>query len=156
MTDKEKNIKSESESNEELQIKLEVRDEIDKEIKRLEKLRDEQGKLLAKARIIVRASLLLARSDGEKFEELEKINNYIFSRYFLTGKTVRKYCHSITDISLTAIREDIANYEIDKDFLADLYNDLFAIAYADGEVTTKEDKMISKLQEIFKLPFLTK
>ncbi len=140
----------------EVQIKLEVMESIDKEIGRLEKFKEEKGKLLAKIRVIVRSCLMLARSDGENFEELEKINNYIFARYCLSGKTVRKYCRSIEDVSLNAIKEDIEKYELDKEFLTDLYNDLFAVAYADGDVSTKEDKMISKLQTVFKLPFITR
>lgn len=143
-------------SNEEVQIKLEVMEAIDKEVKRLETFKEEKGKLLAKIRIIIRSCLMLARSDGENFEELEKINSYIYNRYFLTGKTVRKYCRSIKDVSIAAIKEDIEKYELDKEFLTDLYNDLFTVAYADGDVSCKEDKMISKLQTAFKLPFITK
>jgi len=143
-------------SNEETLIKLEVIDAVDKEIKRLEKLKEEKSKILPRIRVIVRSCLLLARSDGEDITELEKMYNYMFNRYCIKGQTVRKYCRTIKDISLEALREDIEKYQLDSEFLAGFYNELFHIAFADGEFTKEEDKMMTNLRETFKLPFVVR
>lgn len=137
----------------EKELLREVIEELDREIIRLKKLKDEK-KLLSKIRILVRSCFLLARSDGESFEEVERINNTIFRRFGIRGKNIRTYCRSIKNMSLTAIKQDIEKYKIEKDFLTDVYNELCALAFADKEVTEEEDRMLSKIKETFQLPFL--
>ena len=132
----------------------EVIKDIDKEIERLKKLKMEKDKLLSKIRILVRSCLLVARADGETFEEIERINNIIFTRYGIKNKNIRKYCRSIKNISLLAVKHDIEKNKIDKDFLTDVYNEICSLASVDKEISHEEEEVISKLKEIFKLPFI--
>lgn len=134
----------------------ELMSSIHREIYRLQKLSRDKKTLLAKMRIVTRSCMLLAHSDGAVFEELYRIHHTIFNKYCITGKNIRKYCRSIKNTSLLAIKQDIEKHKIEQDFLEDLYHELCELAHADGTVSTQEDNLLTEIKEIFKLPFLTK
>jgi len=125
---------------------------IEKEIERLEKLRSEKEKLLAKAKIIICSSLMVVEADGEtSYEEADKMQNHIFKKYHIPDEVSSEYTFIMDKKpDLSDIKEIIEKYEIDKEFLQDLYTEILSeLPDADGEVSPAEEEIMAKLLQIF-------
>ena len=80
--------------------------------------------------------------------------NVVDLRELSTQQSVKRTIEYLVNIE--NMKEDIEKYQLDSEFLAGFYNELFHIAFADGEFTKEEDKMMTNLRETFKLPFVVR
>ena len=128
---------------------------IDSDIERLKKLKEEKGKILSKARIVILSSALLARADGKiTAEELYQMHNHIFKRYYITQDVVRHFIQELVACEdISEVKKEVEKYEIEKEFLGDLYDELLKLGMIDGDYSLDEEKVMHQLMEVFDFPF---
>jgi hypothetical protein len=137
-------------------IKVEMMNELNKEIGRLKSIAGEKEKLPAMARIVISACALLAKADGKTTtDELFNMKKTIFKRFCINDNIVNQYIPTLfIGVNPLSLKNDIEKYKIDKNFLKNVYYELMD-SIGLGNLTPEESEVFAELTRIFDLPVIT-
>ena len=114
---------------------------------RVQRLLEEKDKLLVKAKIVMGSCFVVARADGEvSDDEFYLMHKNLFKKYCITASVYKYLFASMNSIDIPALKWLVEKYEIDGEFLSDLYWELEKLAKADGDESTDEWVMLLKLR----------
>lgn len=137
-------------------IKVEMMNELNKEMDRLKKLKRKKEKLPIMVKIVMSACALLAKADEETTTaEIFNMKRTIFKRFCINDNIVNQYIPTLfIGVNLLSLKKDIKKYKIDKDFLQNVYDELMDSKGFEN-LTPADKDVFFELSRIFDLPVIT-